>query len=169
MEYSKGILNFTDDVFTLDGIRILDCSNTFNNFSRVPLFDAEEGNMTISDLVMSLNDMNEELNAGTGFEKYSGLFKLVSIIAADQCMRLGAPLKVCEIGCNNGALSQDIATILCAFDPDAKYTCVSNVIGNESGMEWLDRISCVKAPSGLSLLASDFADTVYWLCTKLQR
>ena len=140
-------------------LQILDCSNRFNNLSRLPLNEAEKGGLTLPEIVMSLKDMHTELNAGTEYEKYSGLFRLISIIVSDHCMRHGEPLKACELGCNSGALSQDISTLLYAFDPDAKYTCVSNSIGNESGMEWVDRIASVSAPSGLSLVVSDFSDT----------
>ncbi len=159
MKYAKGTLNLKDGVFTLDGEPILDCSNAYFNKSRVPIFKAPLGSSILADRLLSLKDFYLSLNTGTKYEKYAGLFRMISVIVSDHCMRNGEPLKVCEIGCNSGALTQDIATVLTWFDPDAKYVCVSNAIGNESDMEWVDRISCIDVPAGLALHVSDFHDT----------
>ena len=144
---------------SIDDELIININDFINNYSRVPLAYSDDGRPTIPDLLSLSANKYKEINEGTKYENYNGLYYVVNILASKFFIRKGEPLKVAEIGCNSGTLSMYFAPLLKAFDPEAEFVCVSNAIGNESGVEWIDRISLVDAPSGLSYLVSDFQKT----------
>lgn len=160
MNYSKGVLSLSPKEIKIDDEVILDFSRPIDNKSRIPIISDNDKQLTVYKLLSSVLKRTEEYNKGTEYEKYMGIYIVMSILITDHLMRHADRPGICEIGCNNGVLSMSIAMLLQAFDPDSKYVCVTNCIGNESGTDWLDRISCITPPSGLSLLASDFHDTM---------
>ncbi len=144
---------------SIDDEVIINVKDYIHNVSRVPLTYAGEDKQTIVDLLREIKKKCEEANIGTRYEKYIGLLYVVVLLASSFFLNKGEPLKIAEIGSNSGVLSMLIAPLLKAFDPEAEYVCISNAIGNESGVEWVDRIATVEAPSGLSFLVSDFHNT----------
>ena len=156
--YIKNI-NIGKKNISIDDEVIIRADEYIYNLSRVPLSYTGDDRPTIIDLLFQSKKKYEEINQGTKYEDLNGVFFVIILLAARLFLHKGEPLKVAEIGCNSGALSMYMAPLLKAFDPDAEYICVSNAIGNESGVEWVDRISMVDAPSGLSFLVSDFHNT----------
>lgn len=161
MNYTKGILKISQFEIRMDDELLLDFSRPIDNKSRIPVISTNnDEQLTIYKLLHSVMEKSEEYNKGTEYESYTGIYSVMSILITDYLMRHADLPKICEIGCNNGVLSMNVAMLLQAFNPDSKFVCVTNSIGNESSTDWLDRISCINPPLGLSMLASDFHDTM---------
>jgi SAM-dependent methyltransferase len=149
------------DKLMLNDHVLIDCSDRLHNLSRVPghrLKDSPYNRPTILDLIAENNKRHSELDPVSSPEPF--FFSVIDAMVSDFFMRHGNPLKVCELGCNNGIMSFHIAPLLAEYDPKADYICVCNSIGNDSDNLWLDRIAVAKQPDGLKMLASDFSQTL---------
>lgn len=163
MQYKDGAISIANNCFYIDSELILNCNDRLHNYSRVPGHRIEDtGVKTISELVIENSKLHKDLFCGTPNMVYQNACFLCDCIIADLFMHKGEPLKAAEIGCNNGLLTAHFAPLLSAFDPNAKYVCVSNTIGNESNNIWLDIISQINTPEGFAFIASDFSET--FLC-----
>ena len=153
MQYKDGAISIANNCFYIDSELILNCNDRLHNYSRVPGHRIEDtGVKTISELVIENSKLHKDLFCGTPNMVYQNACFLCDCIIADLFMHKGEPLKAAEIGCNNGLLTAHFAPLLSAFDPNAKYVCVSNTIGNESNNIWLDIISQINTPEGFVLL-----------------
>lgn len=154
-------LTIQDNKIILDNEIILDCNDRIHNISRVVGHvpsDQKQNFVTVIDLITLNYQRHQQMN----FEKTPPpmLYSVIDTLLSDYFMRHGEPLRIAEIGCNNGVMSFHIAPLLAAYDPNADYVCVCNTIGNESNNQWLDLISQVTPPDGLALIASDFSHTL---------
>lgn len=139
---------------------LLDNFDLMSNKSRLPMHTLSDGD-TIPGLILSLVEKHTEISSGTGEDTGNGPFAayLMDILLASFLIRTPAPLKVVEIGSVNGVQSYHLATLMGRLNPESSLCCVSNVIGNESESQWLNRIVMVEQPPALSMLAADYEDT----------
>ncbi len=143
----------------LDDEIILDPTDLLHNYSRIPGHKMPDDDFdTVLDLVIKNHARHNEI-IQSEFAPSAEILLIIDSLASDFFMRRSGTLNVAEIGCNNGILSFHIAPLIAAYDPDARYACVCNTLGNESGNEWLDLISQINTPDGLSFHAADFTDT----------
>lgn len=134
---------------------LLDLCEQLSNKSRIPL-QAELPEMSILQLLILLQNMNGEI--GVRDEDVLSYF-LMDILLVSYLIRTSNPIKAVELGALDGLLSYHMATLLGRFHESSSLCCVSNVIGNESGNCWLDRICMVEQPPVLSMLAADYENT----------
>lgn len=139
---------------------LLDGCNLMSNKSRLPMH-ALSDEETIPGLLFSLAQKHAEISIGTGEETENGLFAayLLDILLASYLIRASMPFKVVEFGAVNGVRSYHLAALMGKLNPESSLCCVSDVIGNESGNQWLNRISIVKQPPVLSMLIADYEHT----------
>lgn len=139
---------------------LLDGYNLMSNKSRLPMHTLSDEE-TIPGLLLSLAQKHAEISIGTGEETENGLFAahLLDILLTSCLINTSAPLKVVEIGAVNGVRSYHLAALMGKLNPESSLCCVSDVIGNESGNQWLNRISIVEQPPVLSMLIGDYDHT----------
>ncbi len=139
---------------------LLDGFNLMSNKSRLPMHTLSNEE-TIPGLLLSLVQKHAEISNGTCEDSENGRFAahLLDILLTTYLIRTSAPLKVAEIGAVNGILSYHLASLMGKLNPESFLCCVSNVIGNESGNQWLNRISVVEQAPILSMLIADYEDT----------
>lgn len=156
-------LVLTEDGALLGGEWILDCRDTIHNYSRVPLQRVDSGSPeTVMELLMRIRASFSVMYENTDQYEFAEYYTAINTLMANYFIHHvqgQQPLQAVELGCNRGGLSSRIAPLLAAFDLHADYVCVCDVIGNESGNGWLDGISQVRTPTGLSLLAADYFNT----------
>lgn len=141
-------------IFEEDGKEtiLLDLSEHLSNKSRIPL----HGEPSILQLLLELQRINGEIGGNDGDALSSFL---MDILLASYLIRTSSQVKALELGALDGLLSYHMATLIGMFHESSSLCCVSNVIGNESGNCWLDRICMVKQPPVLSMLAADYENT----------
>lgn len=137
---------------------LLDCNDFISNNSRIAMHGYPE-DLTISKLIIELFEQNSSLSAGTGEETLAVGNTLLDVLMAANLCKTALPIKVLEIGAVSGVVSYHLAYMLGKFHPESKLCCVCDTIGNDSGNQWLDRISLIKEPPGLSFLVADYEDT----------
>lgn len=136
---------------------LLDISHYMKNKSRFPLQYMSDGKDDILGLIFDLKKKHTEMYAGRPDDFFS--YYLLDIIAVSYLIRTATPLKVLEMGATNGILSYHLASLMGKLNPESLLFCVSNVIGNDSENDWLDRISQVEEPPDLASLVSDYDAT----------
>lgn len=134
---------------------LLDLCEHLSNKSRIPLH-GDPSEMSILQLLIGLQRMHGEI--GGRDEDVLPSF-LMDILLTSYLIRTSTPIKAVELGALDGVLSFHMATLMGRFHEGSSLCCVSNVIGNESGNCWLDRICMVEQPPVLSMLASDYENT----------
>jgi hypothetical protein len=159
MNLIKEMFDDKAKVYKLNGEVILDISKPIENKSRVPLYESDETKPLIK-ILEEIEERASEINQGIVYQQIEDIYTVMTVMATDHLIRSADTPKVCEIGCNSGVLSMNLAMLLKELDPISKFVCVTNAIGNESGTGWLDHIACITPPEGLSLVASDFHDTM---------
>lgn len=142
----------------IDGDRreaLLDISHLMLNKSRYPMQVLPDGKTGITRLLLKLAEKHGEISHGGDFFP----FYLLDIIVISRLIRTSAPLKVLEIGATNGILSYHLAVLMGKLNRESMLCCVSNVVGNASKNQWIDRVSMVVEPPSLSMLVSDYDAT----------
>ncbi len=143
----------------IDGGRreaLLDISRLMlDNRSRYPMQVMPDGKTGITRLLLGLMEKHGEISCGKDFFP----FYLLDILVISSLIRTSAPLKVLEIGATSGILSYHLAVLMGKLNRDSLLCCVSNVAGNGSKNQWLDRVSMVEEPPNLSMLISDYDAT----------
>lgn len=137
---------------------LLNLSDLFSNKSKIP-FSSFEGNFTIPALITNTFQQHLQLVEGTAEETYAMEYLLLDILLVSKIIQSQKPMKVLEIGCTNGLLSFNYASILGKFNQNSSLCCVSDTMGNESGNEWLDKMVLVEESPKFSLLTSDYEET----------
>lgn len=137
---------------------LLDCMDLLKNKSRLP-FSGFEGDQTLITVIDKLLEEHAENCDGTDQQEWDLLYILLDVLVAEYHVRSAAPKKVLELGCTNGVMSYHLAYLLGKLHPESLLFSVSNVIGNESGNQWLDRICRVEELPQIAFAAVDYGDT----------
>lgn len=137
---------------------LLDCNDYLSNRSRIPM-QSLEGTESIPKIILSLFREHLKLMEEKQTKNYAMEYLLLDIKIISYLMQSPLPVRVLELGCTSGVLSYHLATILGKFNQASSLCCVCDTIGNNSGNQWLDRISLVEELPGLSMLAADYDDT----------
>lgn len=158
-----GELNFKDNVLSYTESGQTEVLINFNhivaNKSRVPMNSITEDTLVMQDFIGHLTDGHEELAGGIEEAENVQENLLINILLISALIPTSLPVKVVELGCTNGILSYYLASVLGRFHPDSSLCCVSDVIGNSSENQWLDKITLATQVPKLSMLASDYDDT----------
>lgn len=139
---------------------LLDGFDPMSNKSRLPMHTLSNED-TISSLIFSLAQKHTEIGDGTGEVTENGPFAahLLDILLTSYLICSSAPFRVVEIGAVNGVRSYHLAVLMGKLNSESSLCCVSDVIGNESENQWLNRISNVEQPPTLSMLVADYENT----------
>lgn len=155
---------FKNDKFILyDGDEqeiLLNSLELMSNKSRIPM-QSQTGGDTIPKLIISLAEEHKKISSKTEEAEGIGSFAayLMDILLVPYLFRTSVPLKVAEVGAENGVLSYHLASLMGRLNPESSLCCISNIIGNDSENQWLNRIVMVENPPVLSMLVADYEDT----------
>lgn len=152
-------ISYTD----ADGKQLLIDENDYiSNISRIPVHGGEEV-LTASDIITQLSNAHTTLLSGTYEGDMMPYYVVIDSLVANYFSKHSGgqtpPLKVAEMGCDNGIMSYHLATLMGLYDPASLLTGITNSIGNESNNSWLDMISLVENPSNVSFIATDYDST----------
>lgn len=137
---------------------LIDLRRCIENISRIPLIDNGEVEVSLIEIISRLQEIHGQIDPDAENTQFD--YTLLDFLTARCCMRSALPLHVVEIGGMNGIWSFHLAFMLGQYHPSSLLCSVCNRIGNESGNQWLDRISLVGEPPRLSLLAADYENTM---------
>lgn len=137
---------------------LIDFRRCIENVSRIPLIDNGEVEVSLMEIINRLQEIHGQIDPDA--ENTQLDYTLLDFLTARCCMRSALPLHVVEIGGMNGIWSFHLAFMLGQYHPSSFLCSVCNRIGNESGNQWLDKISLVGEPPRLSLLAADYEHTM---------
>lgn len=132
---------------------LLDCSNLMGNKSSIPMHSIQGEIRTIFDLVEEL--LNEEIRLERTGEEIEQ-FLLLNLLLIRHLISTSLPLKVLEIGCQDGEISYQFASILGEFHKDSTFYCMSD----QMEIEWLKRMGEIKVLPHLSFLATDYEEAL---------
>lgn len=132
---------------------LLNCSDLMGNKSSIPMHSMQGEIRTIFDLVEELLD--EEIRMERKSEEIEQ-FLLLNLLLIRHLISTSLPLKVLEVGCQDGEISYQFATILGEFHKDSMLYCMSEQIE----IEWLKRMGEVKTLPHLSFLATDYEEAL---------
>lgn len=126
------------------------------NYSRLPLQYMGKGADSLLSLMLEGMDSHGELASGTVEMCANREYATIELLVAREHMKTPYELKVLEIGCTSGIMSHHLAKLIGKYHENSQLCCVTDTIGNESGNEWLDKISLLERVPRLSLLATDY-------------
>lgn len=149
-------------------IKMLDFQNFFINKSRLPMHLITQNKInwfhedTVFGYLVKLSDKYEQFfqaqnNDTSKLHKHTML--IISLFIAKILVETALPVKVCEIGCDEGSLSYLLAEVTGKFNPSSHLCLVSNTIGNDGNNRFLDAISLCENPPELSVAISDYDNT----------
>ena len=116
-----------------------------------------EGN---TELITRLFRQHEVIGKGSKEEASATDYALIDMLTASYVLKCGRPVKVLEVGAVSGILSYHLISLLGKFNRGSHLCCVSDVIGNGSENQWLDRIVLAEEPAAFSYLTSDYDETL---------
>ncbi len=137
---------------------LLDCRDYLSNKSRMPMHSFTD-DLTIPGLLLQLFKIHPQLCEGAVEYNDSLECLLMDVLLVSHLIKSPNPVRVLEIGCSSGIMSYHLATILGQFNKNSSLCCVCDTIGNNSGNQWLDKISLVEFMPRLSMLAADYDET----------
>ncbi|MBQ6886537.1 MAG: class I SAM-dependent methyltransferase [Lachnospiraceae bacterium] len=137
---------------------LLDCRDYLSNKSRIPMHSFTD-DLTIPGLLLQLFKSHPQLCEGAVDYNDSLECLLMDVLLVSHLIKSPNPVRVLEIGCENGILSYHLAMILGLFNENSSLCCVCNTIGNNSDNRWLDKISLVEFMPRISMLAADYDET----------
>ena len=108
---------------------------------------------TVLDMIGEL--LEEEIQRKRSEEEIEQ-FLLLDLLLIRHLISTSLPLKVLEIGCQEGEISYQFATILGEFHKDSTFYCMSD----QMEIEWLKRMGEVKVLPHLSFLATDYEEAL---------
>ncbi len=143
--------------FYWEGVRertcLLNCSDLMSNKSSVPMHSLQGEVRTVLDIIGEL--LEEEIQRKR-LEEEIEQFLLLDLLLIRHLIATSMPLKVLEIGCQDGEISYQFATILGEFHKDSIFYCMSD----QMEIEWLKRMGEVKVLPRLSFLATDYEEAL---------
>lgn len=158
-----GELNFKDNVisYTENGHTqvLLNFKRFLDNKSRVSMHALTNDKPVMQDFIIRLMENHQEIAGSIDESGNEQEYLLLIILLISLLIPTSLPVKVAELGCTNGIMSYYLASVLGHFHPDSSLCCVSDVIGNSSGNQWLDKITLATEVPKLSMMASDYDDT----------
>lgn len=132
---------------------LLDCCDLMSNKSSVPMHSLQGEVRTVLDMIGKL--LEEEIQRKRPEEEIEQ-FLLLDLLLIRHLIATSMPLKVLEIGCQDGEISYQFATILGEFHKDSTFYCMSD----QMEIEWLKRMGEVKVLPHLSFLATDYEEAL---------
>lgn len=138
---------------------LLDCNDLLQNKSRLPFSSLDDKSLTAPALIMDLLSRHPEVCAGSGQEDQGVYYVLTDVLLTAHHVKTSAPKKILELGCVNGVMSWHLASVLGQLHPDSLLYCVSDVMGNESGDQWLGNVLQAAKLPRLGFAAVDLHDT----------
>lgn len=137
---------------------LIDLRRCIDNISRVPVIDDGTVWVSMMQIINRLQEIHGAMDADAENTQFD--YVLLDFLLARCCMRSALPLHAVEIGGMDGIWSFHMAFMMGQYHPSSLLCSVCNGIGNESGNQWLDKISLVGEPPRLSMLAADYEDTM---------
>ncbi len=137
---------------------LLDFADHLSNKSKIPLHSPTD-DLTVMSLIKMLLQRYPQISKGT--EEAENIMEsiMINTLLAAFLVKTSLPVKVLEIGCTNGIMSYSLATILGSFHKRSELCCMSDVIGNTSQNQWLDKMALVSDVPELSLVIADYEKT----------
>lgn len=135
---------------------LLGYEEMITNYSRLPLQYLGKGADSLLSLVLDGMETHGKFAAGTVEMRANKEYATIELLVAREHMKTPYELKVLEIGCTSGIMSYHLAELIGRYHENSQLCCVTDIIGNESGNEWVDKISLLEHVPKLSLLVADY-------------
>lgn len=133
---------------------LLDLRRTLDNKSNIPIIEVEGREVTVLTLIDRLQQFHPQIDAEA--EKNQLGYVLMDFLLCRLLMRSTRPLRVAEFGCTQGIMSFHLAYLMGQYNRKSLLCGICDSIGNESGNQWLDRVSLVQEPPELALSVMDY-------------